>query len=80
MEKGKDGYGMLVRYGNERGITVFPPSLTGQGWVENHTGEIEPKELHHSAADIANAIGINELAKAMGVSDALGRQAQEAAD
>lgn len=41
----------LVRYGNTRGLVLFPPSVTGSGWVTIGT-EWMQGEPEHTAAEI----------------------------
>jgi hypothetical protein len=52
--RGKEGFGAIVRFDNVRGIGVFPPSLTGHGWVEKWTGLTGQKE--HNFADVARVL------------------------
>lgn len=72
--RGKEGFAALIRYGNERGISVFPPSITGAGWVEN-AGSAIGKEDEHSFDEIMNVIGKENFARAV-----LGTKTPQSAD
>lgn len=48
-----DGMAALIRYSSSDGFVLFPPALTGGGWVENHDG-ISGEE--HTAAQKLGAI------------------------
>lgn len=41
--RGKDGVAAIIRFDNKRGITVFPPSMTGDTWREYPNGELRPE-------------------------------------
>lgn len=48
--RGQEGKAALVRFGNKRGITVFPPSMSGDGqWHEFHGGELRGE---HAGAEL----------------------------
>lgn len=49
-----EGFSGLVRYDSTRGFVIFPPSVTGKGWVINTETTVGGPE--HSAADIAEAL------------------------
>jgi len=51
---GQLGFGALIRYGPAEGKAVFPPSLTGRGWVEKDTSMAQDEE--HSPADVARVL------------------------
>lgn len=38
--RGKEGFAALIRFDNKRGITVFPPSMTGDIFREYPNGEL----------------------------------------
>ncbi|MER8619185.1 hypothetical protein NKG99_20500 [Mesorhizobium sp. M1409] len=48
--RGKEGFAALIRYDNTKAIGVFPPSITGQDWVEATSGVVDKE---HSQRDIA---------------------------
>lgn len=52
--RGKEGFGAIIRFDSNRATCVFPPSLTGTGWVENDAGIVDKE---HTMADIAAALG-----------------------
>lgn len=47
-----DGACAIIRFGPVEGFVLFPPSLTGAGWHEDHT---PPNERSHSFAEIIEA-------------------------
>jgi len=49
--RGRDGTAALIRFDNRRGITVFPPSMTGDTFREYHNGEL--REEHTMAEKVA---------------------------
>jgi hypothetical protein len=54
--RGQDGYAALIRYDNKRGITVFPPAMTGDGFREYANAELRKEHtLEEKIAAIATA-------------------------
>jgi hypothetical protein len=51
--RGEDGTAALIRFDNKRGITVFPPSMTGDTWREYHNGTLRAE---HTLAEKVAAI------------------------
>lgn len=51
--RGKEGVAALIRYDNKRGITVFPPSMTGDTFREFSNGELRRE---HTFMEKVNAI------------------------
>jgi hypothetical protein len=47
----EEGFGAIIRYDSARAFAVFPPSVTGKGWIENRGTSVVDRE--HSAAEIA---------------------------
>ena len=44
--RGKEGKAALIRLDDKKGITVFPPSMSGDGeWHEVHGGELRPQHV-----------------------------------
>jgi hypothetical protein len=51
--RGQDGTAALIRFDNKRGITVFPPSMTGDTWREYANGTLRAE---HTLAEKVAAI------------------------
>jgi hypothetical protein len=52
--RGREGFGAIIRYNEVDATVVFPPSLTGAGWVE-HSGPGMREHAHHQT-DIAEVL------------------------
>lgn len=62
----EEGFGALIRYDNKNGFAVFPPSVTGRGWVENDRTSTVDHE--HSAEEIAATLSeVSGVAYGIGV-------------
>lgn len=50
----EDGFAAIIRYSSERGFVLFPPSMTGRGWIENEGTSVGGPQ--HSQAEIAQKL------------------------
>lgn len=57
-----EGMAALIRYGSTDGFVLFPPALTGGGWMENHDG-VHGEQ--HSAEEVM-AVAPQQVARAVG--------------
>lgn len=52
--RGREGFGAIIRYNQTDATVVFPPTLTGKGWM-THSGP-GMREVEHNAAEIAQVL------------------------
>lgn len=50
---GEEGVAALIRFNANDAFTLFPPSMTGRGWVENEGGRSLGRE--HTASEVYDA-------------------------
>ena len=53
--RGHDGFGTIVRFSSSEAIVIFPPSLTGAGWIVNDSSVAGPEHRQETIAAVLTA-------------------------